>query len=331
MKYSIFDEGCKFSFFQAVRVLERLHRDREPLGRDALPGREVVRLGARVSLEFPASEIQQVTRGGEASQPLMTVNFMGLTGPSGELPRHYTELLLNRLSNKDHTLREFLDLFNHRLISFFYRAWEKYRFPVAFERGGQDEFSQYLYDLIGMGTRGLRGRLAVYDIALLFYSGLFAQHPRSASALQGILRDYYQVPCAIEQFVGRWVPLGHENETLLAIQNSRLGRNAVLGSHIWDRQSKFRVMLGPLSIRRFRDLLPCGSGFRGLTQLIRLFAGEEYEFDIRLRLRADDVPACRLRSDGGPGAHLGWSSWLKTRDFSHDTEDTVLQSEWRGP
>jgi type VI secretion system protein ImpH len=280
-----------------------------------------------VSLEFPASEVQQVTHGSvDDPRPMMTVNFMGLTGPSGELPRHYTELLLERLSNKDQTLREFLDLFNHRLISLFYRAWEKYRFTVAFERGGQDEFSQYVYDMVGMGTRGLRGRLAVRDIALLFYSGLFAQHPHSASALQGILHDYYGVPSAVEQFVGRWVRLGHENETLLGIQNTHLGRNSVLGSHVWDRQSKFRVKLGPLSIQRFRDLLPSGSGFRGLTQLIRLFAGEECDFDIQMRLLARDVPACQLRSDGGPGAHLGWSSWLKTRDFTHDTEDTVLQS-----
>jgi type VI secretion system protein ImpH len=327
MKYSIYEDGCKFGFFQAVRVLERLYRDRAALGYDFPPSREVVRIGARVSLEFPASEIQTVMRGaGEDPQPLMTVNFMGLTGPSGELPHHYTELLLQRLTEKDLTLRDFLDLINHRFLSFFYRAWEKYRFAVAFERGGDNEFTRYLYNMIGMGTGGLQRRLAVKDIALLFYAGLFAQHPHSASALEGILRDYYGVPARVEQFVGRWVRLGAENETRLGRHNSCLGRSAVLGSYVWDRQSKFQVHLGSIDISTFRDLLPCGSGFKGLTQLVRLFAGLEYDFDIRLRLFAEQVPCCCLRSDGGPGAHLGWSSWLKTREFSRDAQDTVLSS-----
>ena len=38
----------------------------------------------------------------------MTVTFLGLTGPRGTLPYHYTELLLDRvLRHRDHTLRDF--------------------------------------------------------------------------------------------------------------------------------------------------------------------------------------------------------------------------------
>ena len=204
MKESLLDNACAFDFFQAIAVLEKLYPDRAPIGRMENPAREIARFVARLTLEFPASEIQEVRFGkGEDPQAQIVVNFMGLTGPLGVLPTSYTELLLQRASERDYTLRDFLDLFNHRLVSLFYRAWEKYRFPVSFRRAAHDTFSQYLNDLIGMGTSGLLGRLAFKDAALLFYAGLFAQHPHSASGLQGILHDYYEVRCCVEQFVGR--------------------------------------------------------------------------------------------------------------------------------
>ena len=63
----------------------------------------------------------------------MTVNFMGLTGPVRRAAvLLYASSFWNGLRAKDPTLLNFLDIFNHRMISFFYRAWEKYRFPVTY-------------------------------------------------------------------------------------------------------------------------------------------------------------------------------------------------------
>ena len=141
MRYSLFEEAYRFDFFQAVRLLERLYPDREPVGREAHPSREVARFGARVTLEFPASQIQEIMPADDESGPSrMTVNFMGLTGPLGVLPHSYTQLLFQRLLQKDFTLRDFFDLFNHRAISLFFRAWEKYHFPIAYERRRDDKF-----------------------------------------------------------------------------------------------------------------------------------------------------------------------------------------------
>ncbi|RMF83908.1 MAG: type VI secretion system baseplate subunit TssG, partial [Nitrospinota bacterium] len=151
----LFAEGYRFSFFQAVRLLEHLYPHRQPVGQDAQPSHEVVRFRTHLSLGFPASEIHEITPPTDEEQPAqMTVTFMGLTGPSGVLPRHYTEFLLERVRRKDYTLHDFLDLFNHRLLSLFYRAWEKYRFPISYERTvlqhqRHDRLSLYLFDLIG--------------------------------------------------------------------------------------------------------------------------------------------------------------------------------------
>jgi type VI secretion system protein ImpH len=326
MKYSMTEEPFRFEFFRAIRILECMYPGREPVGASAHPSREVVRFGAHVTLSFPASEIQSFAPAmNESVPPRMMVNFMGLAGPLGVLPLPYTEFLLQRISQKDNTLRDFLDLFNHRAISLFYRAWEKYRLTVNYERSpGEDQFSQYLSSLVGQGTKGLRGRLAFEDLALLHYSGLFNQRPHSAGGLEGIARNFFNQPVRVIQFVGIRVRLGAENHSMIGIQNSELGVNSILGEKVWDCQSRFRVRLGPLTLKAFRTFLPGSALFLSLVQIVRLYAGLEFGFDVQLSLKAPEVPACQLLSEGEQGAYLGWSSWLKTKEFYCDPEDAVI-------
>ena len=321
---TFFSEPYRFKFFQAVRLLERIYPDREPVGRAMRPGREVVRFCGRVSLTFPPSEIESLSRGdGENDQARMTVCFLGLTGLLGVLPQHYTQFLIERAREKDFVARDFFDIFNHRLISLFYRAWEKYHFPIAYERTRNDSFSQYLNALVGVGTGGLQHRLAFPDNVLRFYAGFFSQRPHSAVAFECMLGDYFGVPAAVVQFAGQCVPVGPENVTRLGRHNSALGVAAICGDRIWHRQSKFRIRIGPLSMKHFRKFLPLGEAFKELVQMARMFAGTEFDFDVHLILRASEVPACRLQSEGEQ-AHLGWSSWLKTREFIQDSEDAIL-------
>jgi type VI secretion system protein ImpH len=328
----LFEEGHRFDFFQAVRVLGRLYGDRQPVGRDAHPSREVVRFRTRLSLDFPASAIHEIASAkDEDGHPEMTVAFMGLTGPLGALPRHYTELLIERVRQKDEVLRDFLDLFNHRLISFFFRAWEKYRFPIAYEQAVSrqdtyDRFSLSLFDLIGLGTEGLRGRLEVEDEALVYYAGLLGQRPRSASALENLLEDYFGVRVHVAQFIGQWFVLAPESRSRLGMPeaNSALGTSAVAGNRVWDQQASFRIRIGPLNFAEFSRFLPDGRAFRLLVQLVDFVVDKEYQFDVQPLLEAAEVPPCRLGEAGERAPRLGWSTWLKTREFTHDAEDAIF-------
>jgi type VI secretion system protein ImpH len=323
----LFEEPFRFDFFQAVRLLELAYPERKPVGRSARPSEEAVRFRSHVSLSFPPSAIQDLEQPREDDGPArLTAAFMGLAGPLGVLPRHYTELLIERIRRHDYALRDFFDLFNHRLISFFHRAWEKYRFPVAFERtikqgGGYDPFSLHLFDFIGMGTGGLRGRLEFGDEALLFYAGLLGQHPGSASALGSMLNDYFAVPVTVAQFVGQWLEITAENRTRLGDANNALGSTAVAGSRIWDQQAKFKLRVGPLSFVEFNRLLPGGDIHRPFVQFARYIAGQEFDFDIQLVLKAPEVPWCRLSDTR---ARLGFSTWLKTAEFKRDADQVVF-------
>ena len=324
----LFAEPYRFNFFQAVRLLERVYATRRPIGQASDPAREVVRFHTPVTLTFPASQIHALTPESadtdDPTPPQMTVAFMGLTGPLGVLPHPYTELLMERLRNKDRSLYEFLDLFNHRVISLFYRAWEKYRFPVAFERGLEDRFTEFLFDIAGLGTRGLRHRFSFPDQGLLSYGGLIANKPHSASATAGVLSDYFGAPVAIEQFKGQWLKLEPESFSTLGRANHQLGQRTVVGTRVWDTQSKFRVRFGPIRLAQFTALLPNGSAFQPASELIRFLAGQEFDFDLQLVLQKTEVPFCKLSRQAKP--RLGWTTWLKTKPFKADDEQVVLTS-----
>jgi type VI secretion system protein ImpH len=313
----------EFDFFQAVRLFERVFPGRAPVGRFITPSSEVARFAAHASMVFPASAIQRVDWP-ESGVPAIIVNFMGLTGPMGVLPLFYTQTIIERVRAKDTSMLAFFDIFNHRMISLFYEAWEKYRFAIAYERGERDKMSHVLLHLIGIGTEGLQNRQAVPDEALLFYSGLLSLHTRSAAALRNLLWDYFDVPVEIEQFVGAWYRLDESTQCRFEKSNTyseQMGVGVIVGDEIWDQQSGVRIRLGPLSLKQYMDFLPNGTAYQPLKTLVRFFGGDQSDFEVQLVLKRNEVP----RSELGVSGQLGWSTWAKTQIMGYDPSDTILR------
>ncbi len=335
----LFDEAFRFEFYQAVKLLEMLAPDALPVAEGSEPEAEPVRFRSRVGLDFPASEIDQLIRpkapgprdgtapGPPDGPPVMTVNFLGLAGVLGPLPLPMTEVVVERTWRQDTALRDFLDLFNHRLVSILARARKRYRPAFAWKAPDQGPFARTAAALAGLGTPGLSGRMAVPDRALLVYTGLLAQQPRSQVGLEILLGHYFEIPAAVRPFVGRWLTLDPGDRTALGLsgRHQLLGRGAVLGARVWDQSSGFELCLGPLHLHQFLAFLPIGRAFRSLVDLVRFYAGDGLDFRVRLTLKAGEVPPCRL----GWGPRLGWSSWLKTRHFEEDDSQVVVRGERR--
>ena len=320
------DDPNSFEFFQAVHHLERLHPARAPVGGFGPPNGEVVRFGAHTAVAFPASQIQTLDLDAEGPAR-MRVNFMGLTGPQGVLPLHYTSLIAERERARDTAGRDFIDIFNHRIISLFYRAWEKNRFIVPHERGQTDPLMRHLMDLVGVGTPGLAHRLPVRDESLVFYSGLFAMPTRPAIALEHLVEDYFGVPAEIEQFVGGWYPLDATTQCALGdddTESSALGLGAVAGDETWDQQARIRIRLGPMPRTKYDMFLPDGGAHGELRALAAFFTGGRIDVDVQLILDRGDVPPCVLGADDDGAAPLGWCTWLRTAPLDHDPDETVL-------
>jgi type VI secretion system protein ImpH len=320
-------EPFVFRFFQAVRLLERLLPDRQPVGRFVPPSKEVVRFSVHQSTAFPPSDIYALEWG--EGQPRMEVNFMGLTGPNGVLPLWYTLLLMERTRAGDSAMRALFDIFNHRAISLLFRAWEKYRFTISYERGERGSFTQFLLDIIGLGTRGLADRQAVEDDSLIFYSGLLSQKPRSAQALAQVVGDYFDVPVEVEQFLGSWHRLEEDNQCLLDFVDpdisERVGEGAVVGDEMWDPHSRVRLRIGPLTLEKYLDFLPNGTAHKPLRALLRFFSNDEFEFEVQLMLKRDEVPLCELGAEGDGAPQLGWVTWMRSVPMQRDPQDTILQ------
>ncbi|MGF1625422.1 MAG: type VI secretion system baseplate subunit TssG [Alphaproteobacteria bacterium] len=333
--------------FQAVRLLEQAARvgaaspkgADQPVGQDAHPPDEVVRFRAANGLGFPSSDLQRVQLAADElppedtavrrqglRQPELSVNAIGLTGPSGVLPQGYTEIMARSLRERSFAMRDFFDMFNHRITALFYRAWTKYRLPFSFERNGgrgNDGVTQLLAGLVGLGTPRTRRRHAAADEAILHYAGLFAHWPRSIVGLEAMLSDYLGRPVVADQFCGRWLMLPADVQSRLAGRgptagfNCQLGLSALAGTRAWDVQSTIRLRIGPLRGSMFADLLPGGAAFERLRDLVRLYLGLECSCRLQLTLARDAVP--NLSLDGQ--VRLGLNSWLKSGPMAHDSSD----------
>lgn len=314
-----------FAFFRAVHVLSRLHPKRNPIGEWHDPDTEFARFTVPPSLAFPPTEITSLDLEGlNAERPArMGVAFFGLTGPQGVMPHAYTQHVADRARARDTAMRDFLDIFHHRLISLFYRAWARHRFVESVETARPDRLRDHLLDMIGFGTASVQGRSAVKDDALAYYAGLLAARPRSAAGLAQIISDYFDVSTTVEQFVGAWRVLQGTGQFEMGADSDdgRLGFG-VVGEAVWDPQARVRLRLGPLTRRQFDEFLPGGSAHEALAALARLYADEQVGVEAQLILTREAVPGIQLGAPDLPT--LGLGTWLSVKPMLRDPDETVL-------
>lgn len=364
LKVRLKSQPHRFEFFQLVRLLcrtpepERLNARRDAtrlstrLGRDEHPGRELIRFRSAPTFEFPWAAVlpreQTLLAPGadlevETQTDVIAV-LMGLPGASGVLPEHYTELLLERArakeqlaSDKDPPLQALLDVLSHRSVSFFYRAWGKYRLPINWEQAREagvreeDHVTDALRALLGLRTTRVAERLGINENFPLYFGGHYARRTRSAAALTQVLIHYLRLPVEIRQFQGCWLLLDKNQQTRLPAasgkngQHHSLGRDAIAGDKLWHVSSKFRVRIGPVNEQQFRTLMPEGSLLKEVYSVVRLYAGIQLAFDVQVILQADGVPRARLVTQGNARVRLSRNAWLRRRDLTRDADDAVFR------
>lgn len=349
---SLLSHAERFDFFQAVRLLELARPDAVPVGSGSDPTREAVRFRARVGLEFAVNDIVRGSAADRYRRGVLEVAFMSLTGSEGVLPAPYCELVLERsraegmpgaLAGPDNDARDFLDMFNHRLISLFYRGRKKHR--PALGAGGEPValLERLLFQLIGFGE-GMAARelyrehsqVPVRPRLLLRYAGLLAGAQRSMAGLQAMLGDALGAPVRGAQAPGRWLPLEARFRTALGGplgRNHALGVDTVLGGRAWDASGAIVLEIGPLDLAQFRALLPGGEKYELLVFMTSFYLREELDVEVKLTLSAPAAEvreAARLGASGSgaaaAGTRLSRTAWLLGGDGA-DTGGGPIASE----
>jgi type VI secretion system protein ImpH len=317
-------EPGAFEFFRAVQLLEQsvhtgTRRRARPVGHDHPAGEAGVGFRAAPALAFPTRPVVAVQPRDDGAHDVL-VSFLGLVGPAGVLPAHYTETVLQRAHSKDFSPRDFIDVLQDRSIAFFYRVWKKYRLPVAYAgkeaaASESDPITTALLALAGILPRSRGEALAGEELAQIHHAGLFSDRRRSAHGLRAMLRGLLGCEVAVEQFVGQWIDLDPDARSRLGGSGSgvqaRLGEETVLGARVWSVDARIRVVAGPLDRARFRELWPGGAPVRLLWGVLRAYLGPLIECDLVWKLAPDAPVPMALGGDQrlGRDAWLGWSEF----------------------
>jgi type VI secretion system protein ImpH len=314
---------AKYDFFALLRAIECACPDRMRLGEATRPIDEPIRLGQEATLAFPPSTLAYVEPAKDDRPPRIGVHFLGVFGPNGPLPIHLTEYARDRLRNaNDPTLVRFLDIFHHRVLTLFYRAWANAQPTVSRDRPGADRFMTYLGSLLGIGSPAVRDRDDFPDSAKLYFAGRLASQTRNAEGLKAIVGEYIGLPTDLEEFVGEWTPLQDESRwriTRTAFAGA-LGVSTILGARAWQRQTKFRLVFGPLKRDELQSMLPGSPRLKRLQALVRNYVGDALSWDLRLFL--DKRVSQPFRLDRV--TRLGWTSWLGRCPEGEGREDLIF-------
>jgi type VI secretion system protein ImpH len=312
----------RHGFFEAVRRLQRAAPDLPRIGCSARPAEDPVRFVQLPSMAFAARTVAAFDSRADGTPPRMAVQALGLFGPNGPLPGHLTEYAHERRHNAgDAALSRFADVFHHRMLSFFFRAWAASQPVVDHERPECSLYAERIGSLIGIGQPTLRDRDALPDAARLHHAGHLGAQARHAEGLQAMIAGIFGLPCEIEEFVGEWLDVPEENRGRLGLgAGAALGVDAVAGRRVYGVQHRFRVRLGPMGLADYREFLPGQPALARLRALVRTHAGDELAWDLQLVLRRDEVPAATL----GTGHALGWSCWLGRHADERPADDLHL-------
>lgn len=300
----LLEEGHRFEFSQVVRLLELMFPEAPAPGETTDYLEVPVRLKPSADLVFPATDVKRVERfAGDRERVQVLVTFLGLYGIDSPLPYYFYERLAQK-TEETAPHRDFLDIFNHRLYAFFYRAWKKYRPRLHHRTGGRDRHSRRFVALAGLGTPHALDDVSLSPMRLAAQAGVLAPQARNAAGLEALVAAFFEgIEVEVIENVPRWVAI--PSRAGLGDGDFQLGTQATIGEQIYDRSGKFRVRLGPMGVEQYLALLPGGEDTSDLQTLVRLYAPDSLDFDVELQIRSEDLPTTKL---GTSGTELGYTT-----------------------
>lgn len=305
----------RHGFVPLMRRLAAAEPGMPPIGKAQRPQQENFRLGQQAALAFAPRELARVEvkpGADDCVRAHIKLFSLGLLGPNGALPIHFTELVRERVeARRDTTLADFLDLFHHRAFTHFYRAWAKSQSAAGLDRADGETFSRYVARLAGDEPSEVQGS-ALAPHARWASSAHRVRAARNPDGLVGTLARFFGVAVRLCEYVLQWMPIEPQDQCRLGVPrpSTVLGEGAMVGEVVPDRQGRFRLVVGPLDLEGYLRLTPqgapSGKDLPALVEIVRAFVGFEYVWEVELLIGSRAAPQSRL----GDGSQLGWSTWM---------------------
>ncbi len=307
----LFETPYEFSFLQALRIFQKILPNGAAIGKTLSPQDDPVLFTSSYSYSLPSSDISRITTE-ESGRPTIEVNFWNLAGPHGALPAPLSEKVVERSRNGDDSLKDFVNIFNHRLLGVYYSVAEKYSFVLSPKSVNNTSAGQILSAVAGANLdEGQYGRVPVHRLTK--YAGLLWQRPRSAAGLEQLLKDYFRAPIQVDQFTGSWVDIHQRQRTFIGRKQGRnhvLGKSTFLGRRFWQSAHHFVVNIGPLSSEKFHQFIPTGEHYGQMCDLIKLYAPMELTFQLKVLLREGEALQPVEAQNASVENRLGWTAVL---------------------
>ncbi|MGU7814761.1 type VI secretion system baseplate subunit TssG [Burkholderia sp. AW49-1] len=302
-------EPWRFGFLSLLRRIGA-NPAIDPIGTARRPGSEPLRLGQQPSLAFAPREIASAEQ--SAGRLNVRLFSLGMLGPNGPLPIHFTEIAKDRQeSRRDTTTVDFFDIFHHRYFTLFYRAWASAQSAAGLDRTQNERFSFYIACLAGLDI-GEISRRPLPSHARLAAAAHLVRESRNPDGLRATLEHYFGVPVALEENVFHWIEIDPADCGRMGRPGAAatMGQGAMLGRVAPDRQHRFRIIIGPLDLDAYLRFTPQGEDLPQLVEWVRAFVGYELEWELELRIKPESAPPAVM----GGQQRMGWSGWLGRPD-----------------
>ena len=336
LKSEILENSTRFEFFEAARSLLLITQN-PPDG----PGESVnpqLRFRSSAAKNFPAGQVEKLEQN-EGMMELYT-HVIGLFGPSGVLPHPDRDMVSGGEPNV--LMRDFLNIFNSRIITLFFHSWLTNRYDVGLELhrrdiyADEDAFSMILFSLCGMGLPSTRGQRLFSDDVFASSAGHISRPIRTASSIQRCLHAQFGVEVEVVEFVEEKLHLPEPIRTRIGSlkgAHNALGDSAIVGESVPAFRQRFEVLLGPLDRDEFESLCPFDAEssdkvtqnfrFKRLVEMTRSILCRPLDFDVRLKVTPEAVVPARLGQ-----TRLGFDSWVCSKPETNERMDTLKRFKW---
>lgn len=306
-------------FFDKVRLLEDAFPEAAQVGTARSVREEAVRFHSSTRLCFPPRDVESVrweTLDGNRQRCHLTVTFLGLSGTTSPLPPAYLrEMIDDEADGGDRRLSGFLDIFNHRIVSLYFRAWKKYRGHLRRDPDASEGTTRLMLALGGQDAALSRTEPDSGEEdelrRLLPMLGPLTRRVRSAAAVESCVQVLLGgTPVEIRAWIPRWLKIPERQLCRLGSACSRLGKDLTLGERVRDRSGRCEVRIGPVDLERFKSLYPGQLLWKRLHRLLRRSLPPALEYQLVVILERDRAGESTALGDGS--GRLGRDTWLGT-------------------